>query len=180
MITPKYISDLLGAPMAAVVQAEAIAAKATAEFIQDVGFSKSSSAPDEDFGNVRNITFMYNRIEADGTTGMSSISVPLLTIIPIPSLKVAEAEIEFDLALSQPDSNTKGGETESLKNRLLSKRFSPLKLKGIIGKKPIPNSPNTTQAATANMNVKIRLAQAEPTIGMVQLLTILDNSNKEG
>lgn len=180
MITPKYISDLLGAPMAAVVQAEAIAAKATAEFIQDVGFTKSNSAADEDFGIVRNITFTYNRVEADGNSSMSSISVPLLTVIPIPSLKVAEAEIEFDLALSQPDSSTKGGESTTLKERLLSNRYNSLRLKGIIGKKPVANAPNTTQAATANMNVKIRLAQAEPTIGMVQLLTILDNANKEG
>jgi hypothetical protein len=179
MITPKYISDLLGAPMAAVVQAEAIAAKATADFIQDVGFIKSSTASDEDFGTVRNITFTYNRVEADGNSRMTSISVPLLTVIPIPSLKVAEAEIEFDLALSQPDSDTKGGEKTSLKDRLLSQRYDALRLKGIIGKKAVPNSPNTTQAATANMNVKIRLAQAEPTIGMVQLLTILDNANKE-
>lgn len=180
MITPKYISDLLGAPMAAVVHAEAIAAKATAEFIQDIGFVKSSGSADEDFGTVRNITFSYNRIEADGTSRMSSISVPLLTVIPIPSLKVAEAEIEFDLALSQPDATTKGGEKTTLRERLLSQRYDALRLKGVIGKKAVPNAPNTSQAATANMNVKIRLAQAEPTIGMVQLLTILDNANKEG
>ena len=37
MITPRYISELLGAPMAAVIQAEAIAAKATANFIKEVG-----------------------------------------------------------------------------------------------------------------------------------------------
>ncbi len=180
MITPKYISDLLGAPMAAVVQAEAIAAKATAEFIQEVGFTKSSSATDEDFGTVRNITFTYNRLEANGNSAMSSITVPLLTIIPIPSLKVAEAEIEFDLALSQPESNTKEGESTTLRDRLLGQKYDSLRLKGIIGKKPVPNSPNTTQAATANMNVKIRLAQSEPTIGMIQLLNILDNANKEG
>ncbi|GMQ28706.1 DUF2589 domain-containing protein [Algoriphagus confluentis] len=179
MITPRYISDLLGAPLAAVVQAEAIAAKATAEFIQEVGFSKTSTSSEEDFGEVRNIIFSYQKVEADGSSKTAKIAVPLLTIIPIPSLKVAEAEIEFDLALSQPDQSASvpksGG---SIGNKFIGDT-SALRLKGIFGKKPTPNQPNTTQAATANMNVKIRLAQAEPAIGMVQLLNILDNANKE-
>ncbi|MDN3205033.1 DUF2589 domain-containing protein [Algoriphagus sediminis] len=179
MITPKYISDLLGAPMAAVVQAEAIAAKATAEFIQEVGFSKSEVNEDGNFGTVRNVTFSYNRIEADGQTRMTNISVPLLTVIPIPSLKVAEAEIEFDLALSQPNSSTEGGESSSGKDRRSPFLSRSLRLKAIIGKKAQEGKANTTNSATANMNVKIRLAQAEPTIGMVQLLNILDNADKE-
>ncbi|MFC3879110.1 DUF2589 domain-containing protein [Algoriphagus namhaensis] len=180
MITPKYISDLLGAPMAAVVQAEAIAARATAEFIQEVGFVNSASSAEGDFGKVRNITFSYNRLDIDGKVQEASISVPLLTVIPIPSLKVAEAEIEFDLALSQPDSSTKGGESDSSDRGWFGSKARQLRMKAIIGKKPSPSSNNSSQAATANMNVKIRLAQSEPSIGMVQLLNILDNANKEG
>lgn len=176
MITPRFISDLLGAPMAAVVQAEAIAARATADFIKEVGFSNSGDATSSDYGSVRNISFTYNRINPDGTSQVASITVPLLTIIPIPSLRVAEAEIEFDLALTQPDTSTTGGGTSSSSNQLFDLR-NQLKLKGILAKKPAPNAPTTS--TTANMSVKIKLAQAEPTIGMVQLLNILDSAKKE-
>ena len=68
MITPRFISDLLGAPMAAVVQAEAIAARATADFIKEVGFSNGGDATSSDYGTVRNISFTYNRVNPDGTS----------------------------------------------------------------------------------------------------------------
>lgn len=177
MITPKLLSDLLGAPMAAVIQAEAIAARATADFIKEVGFTKDSDASDPDFGAIKNISFTYNRLNADGSSQVASITVPLLTIVPIPSLRVAEADIELDIALTQPDQNTSGGGQVSS-----GKSFgieSPLRLKGLFAKKPVSSAPSTGNSITGNMNVKIKLAQAEPTIGMVQLISILDNAKKE-
>ena len=176
MITPRFIADLIGAPMAAVVQAEAIAARATADFIKEVGFTDSGDTNSPDFGSVRNISFTYNRANPDGSTEEASITVPLLTIIPIPSLRVAEAEIEFDLALTQPDINTTGGSSAASGNQLFDLK-NQLRMKGILAKKQHPNSPPTT--TSANMSVKIKLAQSEPTIGMVQLLNILDSAKKE-
>lgn len=177
MITPKFISDLLGAPMAAVVQAEAIAARATADFIKEVGFTKSTDAADPDFGAIKSISFSYNRQNADGSSQMASITVPLLTIVPIPTLRVAQAVIELDLAITQPEvSNNGGGDSSSKKNFGIEQ---PLRLKALFAKKPTVSSPNTGNSISGNMNVKITLEQAEPTIGMVQLLSILDNAKKE-
>lgn len=178
MITPRYISELLGAPMAAVIQAEAIAAKATANFIKEVGFMKATDASDPDFGAVRTITFSYQRINADGTTQTATLAIPLLTIIPIPSLQVAEAEIEFDLALTQPEVSTKSASNSGS----LDKTFlngNDVRLRAIFGKKPSANPNAPASSTTANMNVKIKLAQADLAVGMIQLLNILDSSNKE-
>jgi hypothetical protein len=177
MITPRYISELLGAPMAAIVQAEGIAARATAEFIKEVGFTGISDSIDGDYGRIRNVTFSYERINADGTTELAKLSVPLLTIIPIPSIQVAEAEIEFDLAMTQPESSPVPKDDSRLGN---FSSYKSVQLKAIFAKKPNPstNSPVTT-TATSNMNVKIRLVQSELAVGMVQLLNILDSANKE-
>jgi hypothetical protein len=177
MISPKFISDLLGAPMAAIVQAEAIAARATADFIKEVGFTKSTNAADSDFGAIKNISFSYNRLNTDGTSQMASITVPLLTIVPIPTLRVSQAVIELDLAITQPEENTPGGsDSKSLKNFGIEK---PLRLKALFAKKPSVSSPATGNSITGNMNVKITMEQAEPTIGMVQLINILDNAKNE-
>ncbi|MDG1276050.1 MAG: DUF2589 domain-containing protein [Algoriphagus sp.] len=176
MITPRYISELLGAPMAAIVQAEGIAARATANFIKEVGFTGVSDNIDGDYGTIRNVTFSYERIKADGNTEIAKLSVPLLTIIPIPSIQVAEAEIEFDLAMTQPESSPAPKENSKLGN-LSSHRG--LQLKAIFAKKPNPSSNLPVTSATSNMNVKIRLAQSELAVGMVQLLNILDSANKE-
>ncbi|GAB2624834.1 DUF2589 domain-containing protein [Belliella aquatica] len=172
MISPRFISDLLGAPMAAIVQAEAIAARATADFIKEVGFTKPSDASDLEYGNVRNITFNYSRNIGGNEEVVTSIEVPLLTIVSIPMLKIAEAEIEFDLVLSQPD--TKDSSSNLKKSQLA--KATPLK--AIFGKKPQAGKPQTTSNTEANMNVKIKLAQSEPTIGVIQLLNILEANQK--
>ncbi len=176
MITPRYISELLGAPMAAIVQAEGIAARATADFIKEVGFTGVSDNIDGDYGAIRNVTFNYERIKADGTTEIAKLSVPLLTIIPIPSIQVAEAEIEFDLAMTQPESSQNPKEDSN------AGRFGAingLQLKAVFAKKPSQTPTSTLGTSTSNMNVKIRLAQSELAVGMVQLLNILDSANKE-
>lgn len=177
MITPRYITELLGAPMAAIVHAEGIAARATADFIKEVGFTNDSDSIDGDYGEIRNVTFSYERIASNGTAELAKLSVPLLTIIPIPSIQVAEAEIEFDLAMTQPESSPTPKDSSKLGN--LSS-YRSVQLKAVFAKKqnPSASSPVTT-TATANMNVKIRLAQSELAVGMVQLLNILDSTNKE-
>lgn len=158
--------------MAAIVQAEAIAARATADFIKEVGFTKPSDASDLQYGNVRNITFNYSR-EVDGKEDVTtSIEVPLLTIVPIPMLKIAEAEIEFDLVLSQPDTKDN---TSNLKK---SKLAAATPLRAIFGKKPQVGKPQTISNTEANMNVKIKLEQSEPTVGVIQLLNILEANQK--
>ena len=163
--------------MAAIVQAEGIAARATADFIKEVGFTSVSDSIDGDYGTIRNVTFSYERTNADGTTELAKLSVPLLTIIPIPSIQVAEAEIEFDLAMTQPEASPAPKENSKLGN--LS-AYKSVQLKAIFAKKPNPsaNSPVMT-SATSNMKVKIRLRQSELAVGMVQLLNILDSANKE-
>ena len=177
MITPKFISDLLGAPMAAIVQAEAIAARATADFIKEVGFTKNTDSVDSDFGAIKNISFSYNRQNADGTAQMALITVPLLTIVPIPTLRVAQAVIELDLAITQPEESILGGgDSRSNKSFGMEK---PLRLKALFAKKPVGSSPATGNSISGNMNVKITMEQAEPTIGMVQLISILDNAKSE-
>jgi hypothetical protein len=172
MITPRFISDLLGAPMAAIVQAEAIAARATADFIKEVGFTDPSDASDLKYGTVRNITFNYVRTGPDDQDFTTTLEVPLLTIVPIPMLKVAEAEIEFDLVLSQP--NTR--DSTPPKKKLLMPQATPLR--AIFGKKTAPGKTPPSTNTEANMNVKIKLAQSEPTIGVIQLLNILEANQK--
>lgn len=177
MISPKFIADLLGAPMSAVVQAEAIAARATADFIKEVGFTKGTDASDPDFGAIKNISFSYNRQNADGSSQMATITVPLLTLVPIPTLRVSQAVIELDLAITQPEQSTTGG-GDSKSNKAFGME-QPLRLKALFAKKGSVQAPATGNSISGNMNVKITMEQAEPTIGMVQLINILGNSKNE-
>ena len=55
------VYQLIGAPLSAMVQAEALAAQASAEFIEAVGFSKNSNTPADSFGHIKTVSFTYKQ-----------------------------------------------------------------------------------------------------------------------
>lgn len=68
-------------PLQAVVVAQAQAAMSTTTFIQAVAFDSN--------GHALNVQFAYNVTNATtGLTSTNTLSVPLLTLVPIPYLKV--------------------------------------------------------------------------------------------
>ena len=75
-----YVNDPRAGPLQAVVSAQASAAMMSVNFIQAVGFNN---------GTAKTVDFMYDVV--NGTTGVTqkkSISIPFLTIVPIPFLRV--------------------------------------------------------------------------------------------
>ncbi|EPX64102.1 hypothetical protein D187_005235 [Cystobacter fuscus DSM 2262] len=86
--------NLIGGPLTAAVKAQALAAKTSVDFIRSVGFTEKNE--------VVNIKFVYQR---DGRN--VSLDVPLLTIVPIPYLRIDDMTINFKATLSASgDSNT--------------------------------------------------------------------------
>jgi hypothetical protein len=95
----RSLYELIGAPLMALVDAESQAAKATANFIKEMGFSvthpdNEGSAP-EDFGDLKMVTFRYQKRGADGKPLSFKVEVPLLSLLPIPALQIRDAEMEF-------------------------------------------------------------------------------------
>jgi hypothetical protein len=86
------LSKLIGALIRDVVEADGMAAQATADFIQSVGFDK---------GALRMVQFTYEHPDQSGVMKKYVVSVPLLTIVPIPLLGVEEAELSFTTTVVQ-------------------------------------------------------------------------------
>ncbi len=177
ILTPLHLNELLGAPMAAIVEAEAQAARATADFIKEVGFTGTGDATNRDFGDVRMVTFSFLRRSADGSESKASLEIPLLTLIPIPAIQVSEATIDFDVVLTSVTEETKSTTDPAGRNRLLKK--PALQLKGIYGKTEKRTPADNINSTKINMSVQIKLQQADLTHGMVQLLNLLDKGINE-
>lgn len=96
-ITEVPLYQIIGAPLLALVQAETQAAKATAHFIEHVGFDSSETTGDELFhyGNLKVVTFRYSKLDVGGKENVVEIEVPVLSIVPIPALQIREAQIDF-------------------------------------------------------------------------------------
>ena len=91
------LSKLVGALIRDVVDADGMAAKATADFIQSVGFDEN--------GALRTVKFTYEHPDHNGAMKKYVVVVPLLTIVPIPLLGVEEAELTFTTTVVEMSSD---------------------------------------------------------------------------
>lgn len=93
------LSDIIGAPVGAIVQAEAQAARTTLEFIEQVGFEKNPDAPAGasalDMGHLRMVEFTYQKPDAHGALSDFTVRVPLLALVPIPGVRIKTAKVSF-------------------------------------------------------------------------------------
>ncbi|MBI5179435.1 MAG: DUF2589 domain-containing protein [Nitrospinae bacterium] len=90
--------------MRAAIQAQGEAAKATVEFIKAVGFEEPSSTTETsnmDAGKVRNVVFQYTRKDASGASSDAKLEVPILTIVPIPFIRIEEMTIDFTAKITE-------------------------------------------------------------------------------
>lgn len=88
-------SALIGGPLQAAVSAQAMAAKSTWEFIQEVGMNTDANGEK----SAVNVTFIYQK---DGN--LTKLIVPLLTIVPIPMIVIDEVRIEFKASMNASSS----------------------------------------------------------------------------
>jgi hypothetical protein len=99
------MDQLIGGPLKAACSAQVLLAKASADFIKDVGMN------DDGKGNLtaRTVDFDFEKPvqAADGTTTMqrTELKVPTLAILNTPSLSVKEVDINFTMEVKSSTSS---------------------------------------------------------------------------
>lgn len=120
------MDTLIGAPLTAACDANVRLAQATSDFITKIGFEIDDDG--KPTGKVREAKFGYSRYEqvttkegetekVDYVEHPMNIKVPLLAIVNVPSLKVNNVDITFDMEVKSHDesksSSTKEGAFEA-------------------------------------------------------------------
>lgn len=85
-------ANLIGAPLNAIIEAQAKSAIATANFVREVAFDKEGRAVMSEF--------RYRRVADDGREQEVVLSVPFITMLPIPYVTIEHAEIEFNAKIT--------------------------------------------------------------------------------
>ena len=112
------MEQLIGGPLKAACNAQTLLAKASSDFIKDVGLNDDGkgnlSARTVDFGFTKPVQ------DAAGNTTMEKVDlqVPLLAIINTPALSVKEAEVRFTMEVK---SSTSSKQTSDSKADLTAK-----------------------------------------------------------
>lgn len=105
---------LIGGPLKAACDAQIMMAKATSDFIENVGLDPADA---NGMRKVRTVDFSFERPSTaeDGKgigTEKVSLSVPLLSIVKVPTLAVDNVDITFDMEVK---SSTKSENTSDKK-----------------------------------------------------------------
>ena len=100
------MDQLIGGPLKAACSAQVLLAKASSDFIKDVGLA--TAAPGK-IMTARTVDCSFNKPvqEPDGTTKMQKVDlkVPLLAILNTPSLSVKEVDVQFTMEVKSSTSS---------------------------------------------------------------------------
>ncbi len=107
------MDQLIGGPLKAACSAQTLLAKASSDFIQDVGLDNDGK------GNMtaRTVDFSFTKPvqAADGTFSNQQVDleVPLLAIINTPALSVKEAEVRFTMEVKSSTSSKQTSDSKA-------------------------------------------------------------------
>ncbi len=177
--------SMIGGPLNAVIKAQAQSAVTSVDFIKAVGFDT------DDSGNITGptmVSFKYKRpveeTAADGSVTVSvkdfELTVPFLTMLPIPFIRVEETTIDFNAKITsvQESSSTS---SHGLDTELKAKAgwgWGSASLKVNYSYKKSTSASSKTER-TYSMAVHVRAVQDELPAGTERLLGILENAIKE-
>lgn len=134
------MGDLIGAPLTAACDAQIRLAKATADFINRVGFEAERDANGALVQDgkmlTRQVDFSFFRpsgdLEDDGNGGQVAkvervaISVPFLAIVNVPALAIKTVDITFDMEIKSSESETSGTAAEAALEASVSGGWGPV------------------------------------------------------
>jgi hypothetical protein len=162
---------LIGGPLTAAIEAQAKAAMTTVEFIRAIGFDEK--------GDLINVVFKYkNGPEAED---LMELEVPLLTIVPIPFLRIENMDIHFKASLSQ-STETKETESSSLGSEAkISGSAKYLFFKAdmsasVSSKKDSSSTRDSRYAVEYTMDINVHAVQDDMPAGLAKMLNLLNES----
>lgn len=187
VLTSLPFGNIIGGPMKAAIEAQALAAKATVDFIQTVGFTAPTSGvsldASGDWGVLRTLQFEYAQHNVDGTEQTATLTVPVLTVVPIPHLRIDEMTIDFMVKITEEYKNSHDGTTEAKFDTSASGGFKPwwggvnANFNASLSVKHSSTSSSSSRFQTeATMNVHVRAVQDSIPGGLQRMLTILENA----
>lgn len=182
-------SHLIGSPMKAAIEAQALAAQSTVEFIQKVGFKQPAAGgpdvlftnpeQDADAGEIRNITLEYKKLDENETQSNFTLTVPLLSIVPIPYLRIDEMTIDFKAKLTDSivRNTASSFSLDATVGGSYSSFWSPIKVDFRVS--AAYKTSNSTQANSTreySMDIHVRAVQDDMPGGLSRILDILEDA----
>ncbi|MBE6239869.1 MAG: DUF2589 domain-containing protein [Bacteroidales bacterium] len=173
------LKDLISGPLVATIDADTISTRRYLSYLYELAF-ESHDPETGKVGRLRALEFNYRTSDSIGVHNQK-VSIPLLTLVPLPLLQVKEADFDFDIQIIDAVSADKNA-TFSLKNpeRNASSQDATegVKLRVSMAASNIEGTSEVKQrqGLSANMKVKVKMQQADMPGGLSNLLSLTTNN----
>lgn len=174
------LKDLISGPLVATIDADTISTRRYLSYLYELAF-ESYDPETGKVGKLRALEFSYCTSDSTGVHNQK-VSIPLLTLVPLPLLQVKEADFDFDIQIIDAVSADRNA-TFSLKNperNASSQEDSSegIKLRVSMAASNIEGSTEVKQrqGLSANMKVKVKMQQADMPGGLSNLLSLTTNN----
>lgn len=169
-------NSMIGGPLKACIEAQAMAAQTTWEFIQNVGLNTDKDGEKK----AVNVSFSFNQ-----GGRMVQLNVPLLTIVPIPYIAIQSVDINFKANISASSSSVKetsssenidaGGTAKAKLNLFLFSVEADLKA-NYSSKKDSKATEESKYSVESTIDVAVKAGQDSMPAGLAKVLELLGNS----
>jgi hypothetical protein len=166
------IEELIVSPIVGMAKGQAKLNEVTWKYISEVAFVK-----DEKTGatTARSLDVEMNRVVTNGDTGEQEIQklynkVPMLPLVPLPSLAITSADIEFAMEVKTSEASKDTSSSENSYEASASGRWWGMSFSAKVAGKVATNKENTRSTDnSAKYNVKVHAEQLPATEGMLKL-----------
>lgn len=168
------MENLIGGPLAAACDAQVNLAKATSDFIENVGLDENKK--------VRMVDFQFSKPEeieqADGSITVEAreynISVPFISIVSVPTLQVQDVDVSFNMEVKSSFSESKKDDRQAAFEAEGSGRIGPFKVR-VKASGSVSSSKETQRTSdnSAKYAVRVTAKQSGTPEGLSRALDIL-------
>ena len=164
------LAQLIGAPISALVDAEAQSAMATERFIRSVGFTGGTGRGE--LGDLQMAKFTRTRREGE-TPQEIEVQIPLLSMLPIPALQIRDAELDYTVRIVQTE-EMHGAPFHDVEGLRKTPDDEPIaRLRGSFARESRPGDHRRTDML---VKMKVRMEQADMPDGLAKLLALSSES----
>ena len=170
-------SSMIGGPLKACIEAQAMAAKTTWDFIQEVGLNTNPETGEKSAVNVA-FTFIQGG-------RMVQLNVPLLTIVPIPYIAIHSIDINFKANISASSSsvseNNESTEMGGDASVTAGIAIGPFHMDATLNanyssKKDSKATEESKYSVEYTMDIAVKAGQDSMPAGLAKVLELLGNS----
>jgi hypothetical protein len=166
------IEELIVSPIIGMAKGQAKLNEVTWKYISEVAFVK-----DEKTGvtSARSLDVEMNRVVTNGDTGEQEIQklynkVPMLPLVPLPSLAITSADIEFSMEVKTSEASKDTSTSENSYEVSAGGKWWGMSFNAKVAGKVATNKENTRSTDnSAKYNVKVHAEQLPATEGMLKL-----------